>query len=88
MYLQAATLYSNALQVKWRQFSVDQSVILVKLCTFQALLARVETLETQVGTLFDQQAAAQSARTTIESTQNSIFSQLSHALQRLTDANL
>ena len=84
LYLKADTLYSNSLKVKWRQFNVDQEVTLVKLSSFQDLLTRVTTLEQQIGTLFDQQAAADNARTTIESTQNSIWSFTQNALQRIT----
>ena len=52
--------------------------------TVRDLETRVAMLEQQVGTLFDQQAAADTAINTVESTQTSIWNFTQNALQRLT----
>ena len=66
----------------------DQNVILVKLSTFQDLETRVSQLEQQVGTLFNQDAATDTAVTTAQAQIQIINNFAQNALQRLAAAGL
>ena len=78
-------VYNNGLRVNWVNDSgANENMILVKLSTFHDLETRVVQLEQQLGTLFDQQAAADTAINTLEGTQTTIWNFTQNALQRLT----
>jgi hypothetical protein len=63
-------------------------VLVPNLATFQALVARVEMLEQQVASLFEENSAGQIARNTLESAQYTIFGFVQMAFQRLDDGGL
>ena len=78
-------VYNNGLRVNWVNDSgANENMILVKLSTFQDLETRVAQLEQQVGALFHQQAAADTALNAVETTQTSIWNFTQNAMQRLT----
>ena len=78
-------MYNNGVRVNWvNNAGQDENMILVKLSTFQDLETRVAMLEQQVGTLFDQQATADTALNAVEGTQTTIWNFTQNALQRLT----
>ena len=47
-YLRRTQTYSDGLQVSWRQSGEDKQMILVNLSAFNALVARVTALESQM----------------------------------------
>ena len=84
-YVYKSDVYNNGLRVNWVSDSgANENMILVKLSTVQDLETRVAMLEQQVGTLFDQQATADTALNAVEGTQTSIWNFTQNALQRLT----
>ena len=84
-HLYKSDVYNNGVRVNWVNNSgANANMILVKLSTFQDLETRVAMLEQQVGTLFDQQATADTALNAVEGTQTTIWNFTQNALQRLT----
>ena len=75
-------LFSNSIRIGWKE-NGDQNVLVPLLSTFQALVTRVEMLEQQVATLFDQNVTADSTLQTLTDTQTSIWAFTQLALQRI-----
>ena len=82
-YLKKVDLFSNSIRLGWKD-SGDQTILVPTLATFQALLARVGSLEVAVQTLQTQQLEAEQARSTLESTQSSIWAFTTLAQQRIS----
>ena len=88
-YLYQSEEFTNGLRVAWKDSSNnDRDLILVKLSTFQDLETRVSQLEQQVGTLFNQDAATDTAVTTAQAQIQIINNFAQNALQRLAAAGL